>query len=1263
MKMQFSQANFATSRNNKLILSSSTVNAYLNYYVFLVLLCFVGDWRRGADVAGDRFCFHRTLFCWCDGACFVHALSFNNNMMISIWKSRFAIMPTYRRMCYFQLLLHLSVLCSVYYNDIYMYSFIKSVQESAFLAQNLVMKDNYKKIKPGIKKQCNIQFTYRSVSYFFLVLIATWLTIFLLCSGDIHPNPGPSSSISVSSSSSSSSSSMSTTAFSFLSLAHNLSIVHYNVQSIFNKLNILHAELIDFDILTFTETWLGPSVETDDLLLDTYYMPERKDRPGDNHGGVMLYVKEGLHYKRREDLEIRNIENIWIELANCRKHILVGLFYRPPNSDASYITNIEDSIGLAIDTGISEVIITGDFNLNFLNPQISRQICSICTQFSLFQSIDKPTHYTEHSSSLIDLLLTSNKDHLIHSGVGDPFLNQEIRYHCPIYGVFRFSKPKSNSFTRRIWNYDACNYNLLRNKAALTDWNSLQDNDVDAYAKNVNHTVMSIAAECIPNKKVRIKPSEPSWINSTIKRHIRKRKRAYKKAKITNSESDWVKFRSLRNKTIQIIRKSKKSFYDRIALKLRSQTLSTKDWWKTLKSFIAPNSKSSIPPLEINDNMYIEEHDKANAFNKFFQSQTVLNDENAILPDLPPSVVNIQLNSIVFSPEEIESVLNILPVGKATGPDGLSNRILRELSAELAVPYCSLFNLSLRMGIVPSVYKEANVTPVPKKGDMSDVSNYRPISLLNSENKLFERLIFKYLFNHLRDNNLLSSLQSGFIPGDSTVNQLTFLYNTFCQALDAGKEVRAVFCDISKAFDRVWHLGLLQKLCAAGISGDMLAWFKSYLSDRKQRVILPGAYSNWTYIRAGVPQGSILGPLLFLVYINDIVADIGSNIRLFADDTSVFIIVDDPVTAAHCLNSDLSKISRWAATWLVSFNPTKTEALLISRKLNRPDHPPIFMQNHLISEVDTHKHLGLFLSNDCTWHEHIKYITEKAWARINIMRKLKFRLDRKSLETIYLTFIRPVLEYADVIWDNCFQYEKNELDKIQNEAARITIGATRLVSITSLYNEVKWDSLEVRRTKHKLTMFYKMAYELTPSYLSTLVPQSVSAISRYNLRNSNDLQTIDARTTLYYNSFLPSSVRAWNNLPLEVKQAESANSFKYLLNKDKELVPKHYYVGTRNAQILHARLRTNCSSLNLDLFLKNISDSPLCRCGSVENTQHFFFHCRRYQFQRLELLNSISQYHIPSLQLLLYGDSSLSYETNKNIFERVHKFILDTKRF
>ena len=226
--------------------------------------------------------------------------------------------------------------------------------------------------------------------------------------------------------------------------------MHYNVQSLVPKLDLLTTELSEFDILAFTETWLNPSVPTNDLTIYSYRIPERKDRPGDSHGGVILYVKNNIHYTRRQNLELRGVESIWIELTLKHKHILFGVFYRPPNSEAVIFSAIEDSINLAVDSGVNDIIITGDFNLNMQNVQSARKITSLCEQLSLVQSIEEPTHFTETSSSLIDLLLVNNNEHLILSGVGDPFLHQDIRYHCPVFGVFNFRKPKCLSFKRRI---------------------------------------------------------------------------------------------------------------------------------------------------------------------------------------------------------------------------------------------------------------------------------------------------------------------------------------------------------------------------------------------------------------------------------------------------------------------------------------------------------------------------------------------------------------------------------------------------------------------------------------------------------------------------------------------------------------------------------------------------------------------------------------------------------------------------------------------
>ena len=496
------------------------------------------------------------------------------------------------------------------------------------------------------------------------------------------------------------------------------------------------------------------------------------------------------------------------------------------------------------------------------------------------------------------------------------------------------------------------------------------------------------------------------------------------------------------------------------------------------------------------------------------------------------------------------------------------------------------------------------------------------------------------------------------------MTQLLEVYHEFCKALDDGKEIRTVFFDISKAFDRVWHRGLLAKLKSAGVKGKLLQWFTEYLKDRRQRVIIPGASSDWSYIKAGVPQGSILGPLLFLVYINDIVSNIQSNIRLFADDTSLYIIVEHINSAALTLNKDIETITSWSKKWLVTFNPSKTESLTVSRKRNKPVHPSLKMLDEEISEKESHKHLGVILSNDGSWHLHIEHIKSKAWKRINLMRKLKFILNRDCLETIYFSFIRPILEYADVIWDNCTKDEKEELDKIQHEAARIVTGATKLVSIENLYKETGWQTLETRRKHHKLILFYKMLHDMTPPYLSSLIPQPVGATTRYNLRNSGNLQTPLCRSKLYKESFIPSFIHLWNSLPQETRDSPTLAAFKHSLQNSSVTKPPPFYrIGQRDAQIHHTRLRTNCSALNLTLFQKNVVESPLCHCGELESTDHYFFICQTYNDQRQQLLNTVNPICNATSILLLFGDSSLTLDQNIIIFDAVQKYILATKRF
>lgn len=356
------------------------------------------------------------------------------------------------------------------------FSFISSLND---VTKRVKSVSNCKKLTvSGLGYLKNVRFTITALLLLGVTVVCTWMAYILLLSGDIHLNSGPITTPN------SSTSTANTSAFSFSNLNHHLSFVHYNVQSLVQKLDILETELFEFDILGFTESWLNPSHSSKDIRIASFNEPERKDRVGDSHGGVIIYIKDCIHYRRRNDLEPRGIECIWVQLTLNNKHVLFGLFYRPPNSDALYYSSIEDSIHLAVDTGISDIIITGDFNFNMFNNQTSRKIQALCDQFALYQSINEATHFTENSSSLIDLILVSNKDHLILSGVSDPFLHQEHRYHCPIYGVCNFRKPNFHSYKRKVWSYERGNYNLLREKVTSTDWDSCKNNGINIYAQN-----------------------------------------------------------------------------------------------------------------------------------------------------------------------------------------------------------------------------------------------------------------------------------------------------------------------------------------------------------------------------------------------------------------------------------------------------------------------------------------------------------------------------------------------------------------------------------------------------------------------------------------------------------------------------------------------------------------------------------------------------------------------------------------------------------
>jgi len=386
------------------------------------------------------------------------------------------------------------------------------------------------------------------------------MSLVLLRSGDIHPNPGPT--LPETSYNTNANNSLST---SDASATHHLSFIHYNIQSLMQKIDVLYTGLRDFDIISLTETWLNSSISSTDILFEGFHQPIRKDRL-DSYGGVAIYVNENIAFKRRHDLELNNVESLWIEVFPSKhKSVLFGLFYRPPSADRSYMHSIENSIGLARDTQINDIIITGDFNINTIAELSARTINELCLQYDLTQLINEPTHYTEHSSSIIDLIFVSNPNTVLLSGTGEPILDQTIRYHCPVFVTLKFIKPLRKTFYRHIWRYDIGDYSKLRQLMTDTNWGHLKCENVDIYAENITKTILQIAGSCIPNKNVCIRSRDLPWLNNIIKKKIRQRKRLYRKAKQLNSDMHWLNFRRVRNEVVLLLRNSKNEYFNNIA--------------------------------------------------------------------------------------------------------------------------------------------------------------------------------------------------------------------------------------------------------------------------------------------------------------------------------------------------------------------------------------------------------------------------------------------------------------------------------------------------------------------------------------------------------------------------------------------------------------------------------------------------------------------------------------------------------------------------
>lgn len=1057
--------------------------------------------------------------------------------------------------------------------------------------------------------------------------------VILLQSGDIEQNPGPHEG------------------------EDNLRIVHINARSLKNKITLFEIECNNFDVITISETWLSDRDDNAEILLPNFHPPIRNDRENDPHGGVAIYVRNNLSFKPRPDLNIRNLEAVWVEIKLMHEPLLIGSYYRPPNANNHYWELIEESIN-KVNDDFKKFVILGDFNTDWLkNP--SRYLMNIIHLFNLNQLNHQPTRVTSTSSTCIDLVLTQCPDIISSVDVLPAFCSD----HSVLLAILNYKSHRNFRFKRTIYNYEKLDNEKFQALLSLEDWNKIfTDFPIDVSCELFTLTFFEIAKQCMPSKCITVRSRDVPWLNAQIKNTLRLKNRLYKKAKKSKTVEDWNAYKSFRNKTTTEIKLRKQEYLSELnEIICNPQKFGNKEWWKIVNSFLSKKGihEDEIPPLNFNGKMYYSNKEKADALNNFFIHQSTLEGENDELPEL--QFLPCELAHIEITSDEINTIILNLKLNKATGPDKIHNRLLKAAITNLSNPLSIFFNRCLREGRFPKSWKVANVIPLYKKGDKEQCNNYRPISLLSCVGKLFERCVYKHVYNYLISNNIITSAQSGFQTGDSTVYQLLSIYDNLCQNYDSATTTQSIFFDISKAFDRVWHKGLIHKLNSIGIRGNLLKWFKDYLTSRTQVVVLKNEMSDELPVCAGVPQGSVLGPMLFLIYINDITLNIQSIITLFADDTSISCSDKNNTVRHNSLSADLIQIEKWSKTWKVKFNDTKTHLLNFKRD-NLPVHSLYFSDTQLV-ESSSHKHLGIILQNNCKWGDYISHTAARAKLLLNCLKSYKYLLSRKALHTMYTSFILPIFDYCDIIWDNCTQQQSQFLENLHLEGIRIITGLVRGTSHEILYKESGFCSLKERRKRHKLIMYFKILNGFAPSYLTSLLPPLISESNPYHRRRAFLRHIPRCRTDMYKNSFFPSTTQLWNSLPDHMQLETSLKSFKKFLAEDDTKVPAHYFQGTRPLQLQHCRLRNGMSDLNGDLVKRHLKTDPSCACGfKNESAEHFLLFCPLYALIRSNTILTIKDRH-RTTNLLLFGSEELSLSENAIICAKVQEFIKKSKRF
>ena len=924
----------------------------------------------------------------------------------------------------------------------------------------------------------------------------------------------------------------------------------------------------------------------------------RQDNQKEKKGGILLYISESIDVKRHTIKHLNNLssefkESLWLDISMNNCHMLCGVVYRKPNSGALNDDLLRQMINTAC-KHYSKVLIIGDMNY----PKIKWKECEVdagpysqemkffdCLEDNfLTQHVHEPTRFRGNNEpSLLDLIVTENDQSQVSSSlIYDEPLGKSDHVVLKFDYLVTITEPPPEKHPdvpqnpRR--NYHKGNYTDLKEEISCLDWNEILFSDKHQYdADTTQHNleemlsnfygkINELVAKHVPIQGDKKKTNNEPWLNRGSMRLIKRKYHSWQR--FINSKSRkselYHEYVKQRNKCHKMVRDAKLQYEKQLAKECK---LNPKAFFRYCNSK-KNSAKNSVIRLKDNKGSIImSDKDNANLLNQQFSSVfTEENDSRELLLhaahkqlygedlddpfSLPSPTTERDLSYINITEDDVYDVLRDLDPFKSFSTECIHPRVLKELAHELKYPITVLFRCSIDQGNVPQIWKNCVVTPIYKSEDRHNAKNYRPISITSTLCRCLERIIKKQLLEHLEHNDIINKNQHGFLPKKSCVSNLLETIEDISLLYDKGIATDEIFLDFAKAFDKVPHQRLLYKLHKQGISGNMLCWIESFLSNRYQSVRVRNTLSEKCRVLSGVPQGSVLGPILFLVYINDLPSNILANIKLFADDSKLYKGIKH-ISDAEKLQDDLDTLYEWTQVWGMKFNSSKCH--VIHHRKNNPKYI-YHLNGHLIHPSKCEKDLGVLISDTLQPREHIIKCVKKANKILAMIRHTFTYKTRETILPAYKSLIRPMLEYCQEIWQPHLAKDIDLIESVQRRATKL-IYELREMSYDDRLKELGLFKLSARRARGDMITVFKIMNGLMSIDKEKLLTVRHSQTSRTHYKK---LIGTHSKCDVRRYTFSQRIVTPWNNLPKVVVEAPNTDSFKWRYDKYMESQKQHF---------------------------------------------------------------------------------------------------------